>query len=59
VVEATRVELVSETASTRASPGAFPGLKFPPYNAQEQALQFGSFINPTGFKALPGWFPDL
>ena len=38
MVEATRVELVSETVSTRASPGAVPDLKFPPYNAQEQAL---------------------
>jgi len=37
-VEATRVELVSEIISTRASPGAVSVLTFPPYNAQRQAL---------------------
>jgi hypothetical protein len=38
LVEATRVELVSEIVSTGASPGAVLVLKFPPYNAQGQAL---------------------
>ena len=38
MVEATRVELVSETVSTGNSPGAVHVLYFPHYNAHEQAL---------------------
>jgi len=44
MVEATRVELVSGTISTRASPGAVSVFTFPSCNAQRQALQVGSFI---------------
>ena len=38
LVEATRVELVSEIVSTGTSPGAVHGLQFLHYNAHEQAL---------------------
>ena len=45
MVEARGVEPLSETISTRTSPGAALILKFPHCNAQGQAVQFGSFIN--------------
>jgi len=41
LVEARRVELLSETIFTRASPGAALDLKFPQPNAQGQALDIG------------------
>jgi len=43
-VEARGVEPLSETISTRTSPGAALTLEFPHYNAQGQALQLSSFI---------------
>ena len=41
LVEARGVEPLSETVSTRASPGAALNLKFPQSNAQGQALDIG------------------
>jgi len=48
LVEARGVEPLSETVSTRTSPGAAISLRsglpdhFPPYSAQWQAMHFGS-----------------
>jgi len=45
MVEARGVEPLSETISTRTSPGAALIFLFPHCNAQGQAVQFGSFIS--------------
>ncbi len=52
VVEARRIELLSENSSTEISPSAVFVLEFPTYIAQRQAICFGSFIIHGQLKAL-------
>ena len=52
VVEARRIELLSENKFTGPSPSAVNLLKFPPPHAGLQAYGFGSFMMHDAFKAL-------
>ncbi len=51
VVDARRVELLSENLSTGLSTSVVAVLKFPPSGSRQRDRDFGSFINPTRRKA--------